>query len=101
MILRFFEAFIAVWPLQWNISVLFGWVRVALSTEHFEGVDETAARFAGADHGIDVAALRGDVGVGEALAELGDTLLARFVEHSGFALLTQLALACLGLPQCL
>ena len=61
---------------------LFG-VRVALGFEGAEGGDEFRAGLRGLDHGVDVTAFGGDVGIGEALAELGgffaaQTLAGRF-----------------------
>ena len=71
--------------------MLFRRVVIALAVEHFECVDEPATCLAWADHGVDVTPFRGDVGIGEALAKLGDTLAAGFGEHLRFALLAQLA----------
>src|SRR3984957_17239373 len=75
--------------LQRNVAVLPWRVGVALAVEHFESADQAAARFAWADDSVDIAALSGDVGIREALAEFRDALLTRFVEDNGLAFLAQ------------
>ena len=47
-------------------------VRVALGFERAQGGDEFRARLRRFDHGVDVAAFGGDVGIGKALAKLLD-----------------------------
>ena len=51
-------------------------VGVALVFEGAEGGDDAGASVGGLDDGVDVAALGGDEGIGEALAEFGDFFLA-------------------------
>ena len=63
--------------LQRDIAVFFLGVRVALGFERAQGGDEFRARLRRLDDGVDVAALGGDVGIGEALAELGDFFAAQ------------------------
>ena len=53
------------------------WVGVALVFERAQRGDEFRARLGRLDDGVDVAALGGDVGIGEALAELGDFFSAQ------------------------
>src|SRR6266436_7195493 len=66
---------------QRDVSVLFFGVGVALGFQGAEGGDDSGAGGGGLDYGVDVAALGGDEGVGEAVAELVD-----FFAAQGFAL---------------
>src|SRR4051812_20907622 len=63
-------------PSERNVSVLAPWPRLLLRQRGLERVDEDAARAAGLDHLVDVAALGGRVRVREALAVVLDQLFA-------------------------
>ena len=58
--------------------MLLSWVLVALSLKHLQRLNQALAGFAGLNNGIDVAAFGCDVGVGEAVGELFNLLLAGF-----------------------
>ena len=49
-------------------------VLVALGLQHLQCLDQLLAGFARLDDGVDIPALGGDVGIGEALAKLFDLL---------------------------
>src|ERR1700686_4968096 len=66
--------------LERDVAVLLRRIFVAFAFEHFEGVDDFLASVARADHGVYIAAFGGDVGVGEAIAELLDFFGAHFVQ---------------------
>ena len=57
--------------------MFFAGVGVALVFEGAQGGDELGAGLRGLDDGVDVAALGGDVGIGEALAEIVDFFAAQ------------------------
>jgi len=77
---------------------LFG-IGVALGFEGTQGGDELCARLRWLDHGIDVAAFGGDVGICKALAEFGDFLLAQALPV-GFRRAVEEALAAGGALLC-
>ena len=58
--------------------MLFAGVGVALVFQGAEGADQFGAGLRGLDYGVDVAALGGYIGVGEAFAEVSDFFLRRF-----------------------
>src|SRR2546427_651957 len=64
--------------LQRDVAVFFARVGVAFVFEGAQGGDDFRAGLRRGDDGVNVAALGGDVGIGEALAELGDFFLAEF-----------------------
>src|SRR6516162_5242584 len=59
-------------PSQRYVPVFLRRVFVALVFQHIQSLDQLAAGVAGADDGVEVSALGGDVGIGEAVAELLD-----------------------------
>src|ERR1700676_2741711 len=63
-----------------NVAVFFTRVGVALVFQSAQGGDDSGAGFCGLNDGVDVAALGGDKGIGEAVAELGN-----FFAAEGFA----------------
>jgi hypothetical protein len=58
--------------------MLFRRALVSLGFEHLQGLDKLLPRLVRLDYGIHVSSLGGDVGVGEAVAEFFDFLLAGF-----------------------
>src|SRR4051812_34334992 len=67
-----------------DVAVFLGWVLVALGLEHLERIDELFAGLARLDDGVDVAALGGDIRIGELVLELFDEFRARLFFVFGF-----------------
>src|ERR1700733_12131752 len=68
---------------QWNVAVLLRWECFAFGAEGDEGPGDGGAGFGGADDGVDVAALGGDVGVGEGVLVFLGLLPAQLVGAGG------------------
>src|SRR3954466_5752566 len=55
--------------LQWDVSVLLGWVLVALGVEHLQRIDQLLAGVARSEDRIYISLFRGDVRIGESVAD--------------------------------
>src|SRR5215813_713747 len=69
--------------LQWNVTVLLGWVSIALVLEHVESDDKLLARMAWLNDLIHIATCSGDVGIGKLVLVVVYQFLPPFLRVGG------------------